>query len=209
MCLFQGPQGPPGGLGNPGPIGEKVQDKELWSRIFRQPWWGMMKVNTFQTVPRTKVNAAVPHRESLVSPDHLGLEESLERRWGAQVLTLITLGGELVLYWAVCSSHWLTDPVDRVLEESVERKERLDNLELLDLLEDEADLEMMDPRETLYDTNKATYTPTHNIGIELNEVRLSPWIQIAFSVCLWLQGPVGFPGDPGPPGEVGPRVSFL
>lgn len=26
LCVFlQGPQGPPGGLGNPGPIGEKVQ----------------------------------------------------------------------------------------------------------------------------------------------------------------------------------------
>lgn len=25
VCFLQGPQGPPGGLGNPGPIGEKVR----------------------------------------------------------------------------------------------------------------------------------------------------------------------------------------
>lgn len=56
----------------------------------------------------------------------------------------------------------------------MERKERLDNLELLDLLEDEGDLEMMDPKETLYDTHKATDTPTHNIAIQLNDFRLSP-----------------------------------
>lgn len=29
MCVFQGPQGPPGGLGNPGAIGEKVQRKNF------------------------------------------------------------------------------------------------------------------------------------------------------------------------------------
>lgn len=31
LCLFvflQGPQGPPGGLGNPGPLGEKVRTQK-------------------------------------------------------------------------------------------------------------------------------------------------------------------------------------
>lgn len=42
--------------------------------------------------------------------------------------------------------------------ESAERRERLVNLELLVPLEDEDDLEMMDPKETLYDSHNATHT---------------------------------------------------
>ena len=44
--------------------------------------------------------------------------------------------------------------------ESAERRERPDNLELLDLLEDEDDLEMTDPKETLYDTHNEMNTKT-------------------------------------------------
>lgn len=43
----------------------------------------------------------------------------------------------------------------RVLVESAERRERLVNLELLVPLEDEDDLEMMDPKETLYESHNA------------------------------------------------------
>lgn len=54
--------------------------------------------------------------------------------------------------------HGLTDLAGRDLEESAGRRERLDNLELPDLLEDEDDPEMTDPKETLYDSNIGTYT---------------------------------------------------
>ncbi len=42
----------------------------------------------------------------------------------------------------------------------MERRERLDNLELLDLLEDGDDLEMTAPKETLYDAHNAKHTNT-------------------------------------------------
>ena len=45
--------------------------------------------------------------------------------------------------------------------ESAERRERLDNLELVDLLEDGDDLETMDPKETLYDTFNAMHPSKH------------------------------------------------
>lgn len=48
--------------------------------------------------------------------------------------------------------------VGRVLEESAERREKPDNLELLEPLEDEEGLEMMDPKETLYDTHNDIHT---------------------------------------------------
>lgn len=51
----------------------------------------------------------------------------------------------------VLSIHELTLPADRVLEESAEKRERPDNQELLDPLEEEEDLETMDLKEILYD----------------------------------------------------------
>lgn len=33
FSIFQGPQGPPGGLGNPGPIGEKVRTLKVLQHI--------------------------------------------------------------------------------------------------------------------------------------------------------------------------------
>lgn len=33
FSIFQGPQGPPGGLGNPGPIGEKVWTLKVFQHI--------------------------------------------------------------------------------------------------------------------------------------------------------------------------------
>lgn len=42
--------------------------------------------------------------------------------------------------------------------ENAERRERLVSLELLVPLEDEDDLETMDPKETLYDSHNATHT---------------------------------------------------
>lgn len=74
----------------------------------------------------------------------------------------------------------LTDPADRVLEESVGRKGRLDNLELLDPLEGEDELEMTDPKETLYDTHNATHTHTHNNALTLphSDFTVLPIIQV-------------------------------
>lgn len=62
-------------------------------------------------------------RESLVKLDHLVSEESLERRWEP----------ERNQNWsAVAMNEQSCVVVDRVLVESVERRERLDNLELLE-----------------------------------------------------------------------------
>lgn len=70
--------------------------------------------------------------------------------------------------------HDLTDLAGRDLEESVGRRERLDNLELLDLLEDEDDPEMTDPKETLYETYIATYKhPIKNIAIQITFLKIS------------------------------------
>lgn len=115
-------------------------------------------------------------------------------------------------------------PVGRVLVESVEKRERRDNLELQDLPEEEDDLEMTDLKETLYDAHSQTYTHTHtDIVTQIND--FNEWgifsVTSSFAIdsddisiselcfCRHHQGPVGFPGDPGPPGEVGPRVSIL
>lgn len=71
--------------------------------------------------------------------------------------------------------HGLTALAGRDLEESVGRRERLDNLELPDLLEDEDDPEMMDPKETLYDTNIATCAqPIKNIAMQITFVKSHP-----------------------------------
>lgn len=58
--------------------------------------------------------------------------------------------------------------------ESVERRERPDNLELLDLLEDEDDLETTGPKETLYDTHNEMSANKHNhnhIRMQINDLR--------------------------------------
>lgn len=49
----------------------------------------------------------------------------------------------------------------RVPVESAARRERPDNLELLDLLEDEDDRETTDPKETRYDSHDETCTNEH------------------------------------------------
>lgn len=71
--------------------------------------------------------------------------------------------------------HGLTDFTDRDLEESAGRRERLDNLELPDLLEDEDGPEMTDPKETLYDTNIATcIQPIKNIAMQITFAKSHP-----------------------------------
>lgn len=83
-------------------------------------------------------------------------------------------GSDLNTLWVELSGyhtsiHEKSDPADRVPEESVVRRVRLDNLELLALPEDEDDLEMTDPKETLYDTYSATHK--HDIARQITDFR--------------------------------------
>lgn len=86
--------------------------------------------------------------------------------------------------------------LDRVQEASVVRRERPVSPAQLVLLVERDLLEMMDLKETLYVW--ITIQPKNNISLCYSSARV---------FCLF-KGPVGFPGDPGPPGEVGPRVSY-
>lgn len=71
--------------------------------------------------------------------------------------------------------HGLTHLAGRDPEESAGRRERLDNLELPDLLEDEDGPETTDPKETPYDTNIATCTqPIKNIAMQITSVKSHP-----------------------------------
>lgn len=77
FSIFQGPQGPPGGLGNPGPIGEKVRRLKMFKHIsVEHP----NEIKTQIIFNQSRELKVVLHRESLVSLDHLELEGSLERR---------------------------------------------------------------------------------------------------------------------------------
>lgn len=69
-----------------------------------------------------------------------------------------------MLHWYPLHRKELHGSVDRVLVENVERRERPDNLEPLDLLEDEDALETMDPKETRYEAHHKTLWVSYVCG---------------------------------------------